>query len=101
MKGVFEIQSSSMQQSCLRCINEPNKKASRVIWVMVLRFYYTLCVHTKIINSVFFDTVIPLGRYMVIPLINTINGFIGGSSFFVGYLTKCVAKSVRICRAWA
>ena len=51
---------------------------------MVLRFYYTLCLHTKIINSVFFDTVIPLGRYMVIPLINTINGFIGGSSFLSG-----------------
>mgnify|MGYP006975821228 FL=1 len=51
---------------------------------MVLRFYYTLCVHTKIINSVFFDTVIPLGRYVVIPLINTINGFIGGSSFLSG-----------------
>ena len=62
---------------------------------MVLRFYYTLCLHTKIINSVFFDTVIPLGRYVI----NTINGFIGGSSFFVGYLTKCVAESVRICRA--
>ena len=84
MKGVFEIQSSSMQQSCLRCINEPNKKASRVIWVMVLRFYYTLCLHTKIINSVFFDTLIPFGRNVVIPLINTINAFIGGFSFLSG-----------------